>query len=237
MEVGDTSEKQPRSPRVVGVVPAAGYATRLQPLPGSKEMLPVGGRPVMDYVIERMRLAPCSEVRVVTRPEKEDVIANASASGANVIVARPRSLSESIATGLSGLAAHDIVLVGLPDTIWEPRDGYAQLVAALADPFAVVLGLFRTADLDRSDVVTLADSGVVEKVEVKPLRPASGWIWGCFAARVFALSGLERGSEPGDYLDSLCASRRVAGVPLSDVWIDIGTKAALERFIDPAGRP
>lgn len=31
------------APRVVGVVPAAGHATRLQPLASAKEMVPVGG--------------------------------------------------------------------------------------------------------------------------------------------------------------------------------------------------
>jgi len=40
---------------IVGVIPAAGHAIRLQPLSGSKELLEIGGRPVMDYLVERMR--------------------------------------------------------------------------------------------------------------------------------------------------------------------------------------
>src|SRR5687767_11544688 len=84
------------APRIVGIVPAAGYATRLQPLDGSKEVYPVGRRPLMDYVVERMRAAPCDEVRVVTRPDKQDVIGHAAALGASVVEARPETLAESV---------------------------------------------------------------------------------------------------------------------------------------------
>ncbi|HZB36129.1 MAG TPA: NTP transferase domain-containing protein [Gaiellaceae bacterium] len=56
--------------RIVGVVPAAGHATRLQPLEGSKELLEIGGRPVFDYLVERLRAGGAEEIRVVTRPEK-----------------------------------------------------------------------------------------------------------------------------------------------------------------------
>src|SRR3954447_7084863 len=97
---------------VVGVVPAAGYATRLQPLDRSKEVLHVDGRPVIDYLVERMRVGGCSELRVVTRPEKEDVVAYAEAVGASVVSGYPATINESFAAGLNGLAPDDIALVG-----------------------------------------------------------------------------------------------------------------------------
>jgi glucose-1-phosphate thymidylyltransferase len=74
---------------LVGVIPAAGSATRLGPLPSSKEVLPVGGRPVMDYLVERMRLADCDEIRLVTRTDKTDVIERARELKLRVILARP----------------------------------------------------------------------------------------------------------------------------------------------------
>jgi choline kinase len=55
----------------VGTIPAAGYAVRLQPPDCSKEMLEVGGRPVIDYPVQRMRAAACDELHVVTRLEKD----------------------------------------------------------------------------------------------------------------------------------------------------------------------
>ena len=65
---------------IVGILPAAGYAVRLQPLECSKEMLEIGGRPVIDYLVERMRAGGCEELRVVTRPEKQDVRVSPSGS-------------------------------------------------------------------------------------------------------------------------------------------------------------
>ena len=64
------------------MIPAAGHATRLQPLSGAKEMLEIGRRPIMDCLVERMRVGDCTRLRVVTRPEKDDVIAHAEKLGA-----------------------------------------------------------------------------------------------------------------------------------------------------------
>ena len=116
---------------IVGLLPAAGYATRLQPLDCSKEVLPVGGRPVIDYTVERMRLAGATELVVVTREEKDDVAAYARGVGATVVLARPETVTASFAAGVRRLADDDVALLGWPDAIWEPRDGYRPLVAAV----------------------------------------------------------------------------------------------------------
>ena len=49
---------------VIGVLPAAGHATRLQPLEGSKEVLEIAGRPVIDFIVERMRRGGCEQLRI-----------------------------------------------------------------------------------------------------------------------------------------------------------------------------
>ena len=69
---------------VVGVIAAAGRATRLAPLPCSKELLPIGvhrepaalrGRPkaVSQYLLERMRAAGARRVFFVVRGGKFDI--------------------------------------------------------------------------------------------------------------------------------------------------------------------
>jgi len=131
---------------VVGVVPAAGYATRLGSQPCSKEVIEIGGRPLLDYLLERLRAAPCTESRAVTRPEKEDVAALATRSGATVVLARPPTVAQSLHLGLGGLSDDDIVCFGFPDCLWEPVDGLATLVAAVEAGEELVLGLFRTND-------------------------------------------------------------------------------------------
>ena len=215
---------------IVGVIPAAGYATRLQPLACSKEVLRVRGRPVMDYLAERMRAGGCTRLRVVTRAEKEDVVSRSHELAAEVVLANPMTVSESFLAGLEGLAADDIVLIGFPDTIWGPVDGYRLLVRAVSDGCEIALGLFRArrSDLSRSDVVVVDRFDRVRRVHVKPSEPPSDVIWGCAAARVGSLTGLARAEWPGDHFDLLCRQgREVGGFVLSDEWLDIGTEHAL----------
>lgn len=217
---------------VVGVIPAAGYASRLQPLSESKEVLPVGGRPVMDYVVDRMRRGGADELRVVTRPDKKDVIAHAGELGAVVVLAHPQTTSESFAAGMEGLAPDDIVLIGWPDTLWGPEDGYVPLVAAVEEGHEIALGLFETADVLRSDVIAFDDDGRVDRIHIKPSEPPSSWIWGCAAARARALAGLEHEEWPGSFFDSQCRKGvELYAVRLSNVWLDIGTKDALARAV------
>jgi dTDP-glucose pyrophosphorylase len=213
---------------VVGVLPAAGYATRLAPIGSSKEVLAVGGRPVLDYAFERMRLAPCDAIRVVTRPDKRDVIEHALALGASVVLGRPATVAESLLLGVRGLAGSDVALLAFPDSVWEPETGFRALLTEL-DGADAVLGCFRAREPERSDVVVVDGTGAVRRVQVKPARPASELVWGCAAARVGALRGLRRHAEPGELLDRLGRSGRVRAVVFETEFVDIGTPEALER--------
>lgn len=211
---------------VVGVIPAAGLAERLQPLEGSKEMLSVGGRPVMDHLVERMRGAT-DEIVVVTRPEKHDVIEHAGELDLRVVEGEPVSVSESLFLGLREVDSDDTVLLGFPDTLWEPSDGYAQLLAALDDA-DVALGVFESEEPERSDVAVI-DGDRVESIDVKPPDPCSNLIWGCAAAQAPALLGLQRHDQPGLLFDELAREGRVRAVRFPGAMIDVGTNEALAR--------
>jgi glucose-1-phosphate thymidylyltransferase len=221
----------PDARRVVGVVPAAGRATRLQPLAGSKEMIPVGGRPVLEYLLERMRAARPSEIRVVTRPEKRDVADHARRLGARVTEACPSSLATSLALGAADLPAGDVVLLGFPDTIWEPPDGFRRLLEALDGETDAALGLFAWDEAARSDVVEMREDGTIAAVHVRPAVPPSDLVWGCAAVRARVLAELERYDDPGRLFDALARRGRVRGVFLSSQFADIGTKRSLERVL------
>jgi dTDP-glucose pyrophosphorylase len=240
---------------VIGVIPAAGYATRLQGSPygvSSKEVLEIRGRPVIAHLVERMRAAGCDEVRVVTRPEKRDVITYANDAGLAVVTGRPEHVVASVSLALARPAeidGDDVVLLGFPDTVWGPEDGFALLLRERAARDAdVVLGLFGSDEAARGDVVGLATNDVVglatndavglatndvvarvTAIDVKPARPASRLIWGCAAARRRALVGWEVETEPGRWFARLAPAGRVWGAYLSDDFVDIGTLETLAR--------
>jgi NDP-sugar pyrophosphorylase family protein len=220
------------APRVVGVVPAAGHASRLQPLVGSKEMVRVAGRPVIDHLVARMRAAGADEIRVVTRPDKGDLIAHLRAQGLATVLARPPTAAASTAAGLEGLGPDDAVLIGYPDTVWEPVDGFARMLDALRPPALAALGLFRTPDAARSDAVVVDDAGLVREIVVKSPSPPSDLIYGCAAVRRHVLEGLAHAGELGVHLAPLCRAGRVRGVALLGDFLDIGTPDALARARD-----
>src|SRR5207248_7261620 len=58
----------PRGPRMKAVILAAGYATRLRPLTDTikKELLTVGGRPIIDWIVDRVEeVEEIDEIHVV----------------------------------------------------------------------------------------------------------------------------------------------------------------------------
>jgi hypothetical protein len=224
---------------LVGVIPAAGRATRLQPLRGSKEVYRIHGKPVMNYLLERLVLAGCTELRVVTRPEKRDVAENARRHGARVLEANPPSPAASLLAGMDGLDPADLVAFGFPDSIWEPLDGFRPLVELVENGSEVALGVFRTSNVERPDVVELNARGAVTRIDVGSQARPPHLIWGCAAARVRALRGLRDQDDPGDHFSALCRTGPIAGAFLSDSYIDIGTPRGMRIALEsrPAVAP
>jgi hypothetical protein len=185
----------------------------------------------MDRLVERMQVAGCSGLRVVTRPEKEDVIRNARRHHATVVKARPDTLAASLLEGISGLDRDEVVLIGFPDSIWDPVDGYRPLVERVRGVFEVALGLFETSDVEPPHIVETDPDGTVTEVEARPGSPPPHLIWGCVAARVSSLSGLDPKGHPTDHFRALSRSGTVAGVRLSDRYVDIGTRVGLRRAL------
>ena len=215
---------------VVGVVPAAGYALRLQPLPHSKEMLQVGGRPIMDYLVDRMRAGGAEEIRVVTRREKEDVIAHCERLGASVVLAdRPRSTRRS-PRGWRGSPRPTSCCSASRTRCGCPRTASVASPRPVESGPDVALGLFDVPGVEGSDYLVLDESGAITDIDIKPVEPRSTWIWGCAAARARALEGLADVEWPSTHMLELRARGvDVAGVPLSSVYLDIGTPSSLER--------
>src|SRR4051794_1643280 len=128
--------------RMWGLIPAAGRGSRIQPLAFSKELLPVGSRldhgverprAVSEYLIERMLLAGTDKICFVIGPGKSDILEyyggaeTISAHVSFVIQRTPAGLCDAIFQTAPLIDAEETVLIGLPDTIWFPRDGFAKL--------------------------------------------------------------------------------------------------------------
>jgi glucose-1-phosphate thymidylyltransferase len=172
-----------------GIVPAAGNGTRIQPLAFSKELLPVGSRSeggverpraVSEYLLERMLAAGADRICFVISPAKGDIMRyyGAEIGGAAIaytVQPRPAGLCDALFRAAPLISPADSVLIGLPDTIWYPEDGFAALAS---DRLSFLL--FPVERPEFFDSVAVTSSNEVERIWVKSSEARSPWIWGAF---------------------------------------------------------
>ena len=224
-----------------GVVPAAGLGTRIQPLAFSKELLPVGSRmdhdqqrprAVSEYLIERMMLAGATRICFVVSPEKADIMnyfgqGLGSAAFCYAVQQDPKGLCDALFTALPFIGATDEVVIGLPDTIWFPTDGFRLLPEG---QFSFLL--FQVQRPHLFDAVKCDPWGSVLEVQVKVPEPATNWVWGAFrmpAATFRELHQLwldrdRRDEYFGTLVNAYIARGGIAiGVKRGEVYVDVGT--------------
>ena len=179
---------------VIGLIPAAGQATRLAPLPCSKELYPVGFRfmaesqswrpkVVCHYLLEKMRLAGITKTYIILREGKWDIPA---------YFGDGRMLNMNLAYLMMGLpfgapytldqaypfVRQALVALGFPDVMFQPDDAFQQLLARQAAQHAdVVLGLFPTDQPHTADMVDTDPAGRVRRILVKPAQTDLHYTW------------------------------------------------------------
>ena len=242
-----------------GIVPAAGSGTRIQPLAFSKELLPVGSRfdgaterprAVSEYLIDRMLRAGADKICFIISPWKSDILQYyggeiGSASIAYVVQPEPAGLCDAIFRALPLIQSNDLVLIGLPDTIWLPEDALARLPD---DRLA-----FLTFPVDRPelfDAVVSDDMGRIREIQVKRQGAESHWVWGAFKMPGVVLHELHRlwceRDPPDEYVGTLVNAYLAAGgeavaVPSGTAYVDVGTlggyREAMRLLADARNEP
>lgn len=224
-----------------GILPAAGQGSRIQPLAFSKELLPVGStrdgeterpRAVCEYLVERMIRAGADKLCFVISPGKTDILEYFGSRiwGADlvyVVQQKPAGLCDALFRAAPLIAAEESVLIGLPDTIWSPQDGFARLPEE-----GLSFLLFPVEHPSLFDAVVLNPDEMVVRIEVKQAEPSTNWIWGGvrMSGTVFhALRALWLRPERGDeYLGSLvnawiAEGGEARGVRAGEAYVDVGT--------------
>lgn len=191
------ADPQPRSwPEVVGLIPAAGQAKRLQPFPCSKELFPVGftndprtGMPrpkvASQYLLEKFKTAGLSKTFIVIREGKWD-IPNYFQEGVGVgmslaYLVIPGSLGppDTLDRAYSFVSQYRIAF-GFPDILFGPPDAYRRLIEQQEQTGAdVVLGLHRIEDPRIWDMVDCDNEGWIREIVMKPASTTLTFGWCC----------------------------------------------------------
>jgi len=238
---------------VKAIVLAAGYATRLYPLTRTvaKPLLTVGGRPIVDHILDRIReVDEIDAVHVVTNRKFADAFERWSESqppgGPQLVVHDDGTASEDDRLGAigdiafvvrrAGLAGDDLLVVAgdnlfdfsLVDYVaWWRGKGEASAVA-----------LHDVGDLDlaaKYGVVALGDGDRIESFEEKPAEPRS--TLAATATYLFHRAHvplvhryLGEGNspdQPGRFVAWLVGRVPVHGYVFEGEWRDIGDAAQL----------
>ena len=226
-----------------GIIPAAGKGSRIQPLAFSKELLPLSGRgvdnahrprAVSDFLVERLVRGGAKRICFVISAEKSDILeyysrAHCGASICYTVQPAAAGLCDAIFQALPVIDLQEPVLIGLPDTIWFPEDGFCQLDD---DRFSFLL--FPVRDPHLFDSVEQDEAGHITRIRVKDVRTPSSLIWGAFKMPGFVLQQLfdlwierQRADEYiGTLVNEWIARGGTAwGVPVGKSYYDVGTMA------------
>src|SRR3954464_2156430 len=241
-----------------GIIPGGRIGSRIQPLAFSKELLPVGirrdgaterPRAVSEYLLDRMLRGGATKVCFVISPGKSDIVEyfGGSYGAAHLCYAvqeEPAGLCDALFRALPLIAPEEEVLVGLPDTVWFPEDGYCRLEGGLS------FLLFHVDRPELFDAVVTGPGGEVLEVQVKAQKPKTRWVWGAFKLDGRILRDLhdlwiERERED-EYFGTLvnaylAAGGRATAVAAGQGYVDTGTlrgyHEAMELVRRRAGQP
>jgi glucose-1-phosphate thymidylyltransferase len=231
---------------VKALILAAGYATRLYPLTQTvaKPLLPLAGRPMLDYLIDRIRDSDVDEIHLVTNHKFADSFAE-WASPRGVVVHDDGTTSEDDRLGAIGDTAFvvdaaridDDLLVIAGDNLFDYSvAAYLDWWRGKGEASAVVL--YDVGDLELvkkySSVDVDADERLTSFVE-KPESPTSTLV--ATAAYLYHrnhvpllrqyLADGNPPDQPGRFIAWLVPRGPVYGYRVTGDWRDIGDAAQL----------
>jgi glucose-1-phosphate thymidylyltransferase len=178
---------------VIGLLPCGGQATRLAPLPLSKELYPVGfqteqdakPRPkvVCQYVLEQMRRAEIGKAYLILRAGKWDIPAYFG-DGAMVqmhlgylMMGLPYGVPYTLDQAFP-FVQNCLVALGFPDILLQPDTVYERLIARQRRTEAdVVLAVFPCDRPEKVGMIEFDSTGRVYQIIEKPPETNLRFMW------------------------------------------------------------
>ena len=177
----------------VGLLPAAGNATRISPLPCSKEIYPIGlsnkgtqlfrPKAVCEYLLESMKEANTDTVHIVLRKEKWDIptfLGNGKDLDIHLsylITDVPFGVPFTLDNAFPFIENKHVVF-GFPDIIFKPKNAFTRLISQQKVTNAdIVLGLFPATNPTKMDMVEISGDGKISAIQIKPLQTGLQYTW------------------------------------------------------------
>lgn len=178
---------------VIGLLPAGGQATRISPLPGSKELYPIGFRysedgsvrpkVVCHYLLEKMRQAGIRKAYFVLRSGKWDIPAYfgdgllLDMNLGYLIMRLPFGVPYTLDQAYP-FVKHAVIALGFPDILFQPEDAFKRLLTHLYSSKAeVVVGVWPLEHSEKGGMVDFDAEGRVHHIVEKPTQTNARYSW------------------------------------------------------------
>ncbi|MHB8636999.1 MAG: sugar phosphate nucleotidyltransferase [Fimbriimonadaceae bacterium] len=155
---------------LIAILPAGGRGTRMSSITsgGSKEALPLGGRTVLDHVLDEAFAAGADRAIVVSSREKGDIEPIVAGRREHVDLRyqdEPRGLADAIVA--AGEFEHDALIL-LSDTVFAPANASNGLTCLVPSPDGCILAQHvSVADLQHYGVLE-CENHRIKKILEKP---------------------------------------------------------------------
>ena len=179
---------------ITGLVPAAGYASRISPIPCSKEIYPVNyhtdgndkfksPKVISASLFEKLSIAGIEKVYMIIRKGKWDIpqyLGTGSNFGLNIayLVTDPTPGTPQTIDKSYHFIKNKRVLFGFPDIQIAHDNPFKKLLKQLDGENAdIVLGLFKTDKSQKFDMVEIDKNGRVTSIIIKPEVSKLKYTW------------------------------------------------------------
>lgn len=230
-----------------GILLAGGSGTRLHPttMAVSKQLLPIGDKPMVYYPLSLFLLAGVQDVLLISTPhdlpQYQQLLGDGAWCGLRLQYAvqpEPKGLAQAYTIGESFLDGEPSMLV-LGDNVFH-GSGLTDLLAkgAALKKGGLIYG-YRVADPERYGVVAFTEDGKVTSIEEKPKHPKSNYaIPGLYFydGRAPEFAKQAKASERGEYEITEIHNAYLADgslsvelMPRGIAWLDTGTYEAMHE--------
>lgn len=129
---------------MIGLLPAAGNATRINGLP--KYLLPIPGSYLLERHLSGMRAVGCNAILVGSNGENERLLKDYAGDAQVYYAFEHRTMTATVLSSRHHYDAHENILFSMPDTYWDSPAVYLPLQMALWSGADVAVALFRSRE-------------------------------------------------------------------------------------------
>lgn len=210
---------------MIGIIPAAGLATRIGELP--KFLLPISnsGDTLLSRHIELM-MPHVHQIVIVTRPENAMLLKKfSSVNNLVIMIAETRSMSETVMR-VTKFFSKEQYLLGMPDTYFE-GDPYSALIADVIDGVSSFLAYWPIREEQKGKLgqVKLDSDGFIVDIQDKVNDCPYQYFWGAlrFDEAMMSFSQVEDAHIGFAFERALRSGMKIGSTAVNGRYFDCGT--------------